>query len=212
MSDLLKLDSKTPVPEWVERLCADFGVLESGAPRYRIIWNPDRTRMCFGREIRKYPRLGERWILETLLPFEIYGHWDEYAFGPKPPDGEYCHSHTIQEDLTQMIQCSWEQNTRYMSLEDFGQDNLRLLIQCVEHGKSVSAWQVRNQTEEMMAVEEKAFHEKFENVYDNHMADLNAIEQLCDRTGLHTSLDPLPAPIEKERRAKAVREGKNLIH
>lgn len=197
-------------------VCLDFGVMESGAPRYRVTWNPDRLRWCFGRDIRKYPRLGDRWILETLLPWELYGAWDELAFGPKPPDGEYCHTHTFHQtregDWSVIFNHGRESDCGFLSLDDFGADNLRLLIQCIEKGKAVQAWQVRNHTEEMLAADEKREHEQFETAYDNHMADLAEIEKLCDTSGLKTSLDPLPEPIERERRAKAVKQGKNLVH
>lgn len=226
MSDLLNSSIERreahPVPEWVERVCADFGVSESGAPKYRVIWNPDRTRTMnilnpetgqfVQKHLHKYPRLGARWILEALLPWELYGAWNEAAFGPKPADGEYCHTHTFQQRLTDMMQYPAFEHTEYMSLDDFGQDNLRLLLHCIEKGKALQAWQIRNYDLQLIEQEEKAFHDQFENVYDDNAADLAAIDKLAHDHGLHTSLDPLPAPIEKERRAKARKQGKNLIH
>lgn len=215
MTDLLNVSIERreahPVPEWVERVCADFGVMESGAPKYRVMWNPDRTRTCFGRIMRKYPRLGERWILEVLLPWGIYGNWIEEAFGPKPPDGEYCHTHTIQLQMSDMLKQPALENTEYMSLDDFGQDNLRLLLHCVEKGKAVQAWQLRNYDLEQIAQEEKSCHEQFENVYDDNMGELRKLEKLSEETGIRTSLDPLPRAIEAERRRKGRRQGKNLI-
>ncbi len=206
----------------MERVCADFGITESGLPRYRVIWNPDRTRLMHilnpetgnfvTRLIHKYPRLGERWILETLLPWELYGTWHEGAFGPKPADGEYCHTHTFQLNMVGMMQQPSCENTDYLSLDDFGQDNLRLLIACIERGKAVAAWQLRNYDREMIEREEKAFHDQFENVYDDNMGALAALEKLSDDTGIRTSLDPLPKPIEAERRAKCRKDGKHLIH
>lgn len=226
MSDLLNTSIERrephPVPEWVERVCADFGIAESGLPKYRVIWNPDRRRpmnilnpetgQFVQKNQMKYPRLGERWILEVLLPWELYGTWNEQAFGPKPADGEYCHTHTFQERLADMMNYPAYERTEYLSLDDFGQDNLRLLLHCIEKGKAVQAWQLRNYDLQMIEDEEKAFHEQFENVYDDNAADLAKMEKLCDKSGLRTSLDPIPAPIEKERRAKARKQGKNLIH
>lgn len=222
LNDSIERLEAHPVPEWVERVCADFGITESGLPRYRVIWNPDRTRLMHivnpetgqhvTRLIHKYPRLGERWILETLLPWELYGVWHEGAFGPKPADGEYCHTHTFQLQMTQMMQQPSLENTEYLSLDDFGADNLRLLISCIEKGKAVPAWQVRNYDLELIEREEKAFSEQFDNVYDDNMADLRKLEKLSADTGIRTSLDPLPKPIEAERRQKARKSGKNLIH
>lgn len=226
MSDLLLSSIERreahPVPEWVERVCADFGVTESGLPKYRVIWNPDRRRpmnilnpdtgQFVQKNPMKYPRLGERWIMEVLLTWETYGTWNEQAFGPKPADGEYCHSHTFQERLLDMVQYPAYENTEYISLDDFGQDNLRLLITCCEKGKALQAWQLRNYDLEAIEREEKEFYEDFENVYDDHAAALYEIEKLCDKSVLKTSLDPIPQPIEKERQAKAKQQGKVLIH
>lgn len=220
MTDLLNASYERrethPTPEWVERVCAEFGITESGVPKYRVIFNPDRTRMCFGREIRKYPRLGERWILETLLPWELYGVWSEEAFGPKPADGEYCHTHTFQQthegDFQAVFQQGYEQRFEFLSLDDFGQDNLRLLIQCIENGKAVQAWQVRNHDLELLDLIEKLAHEDFEDAFENSRDELEKLEQLQEKTGLLTSLDPLPKPIAKERRAKGRQSGKHLIH
>lgn len=210
-----------PVPEWVERVCADLGITESGLPRYRVIWNPDRTRLMHilnpetgqyvTRLIHKYPRLGERWILETLLPWEIYGTWHEGAFGPKPADGEYCHTHTFQADLVGMLKTPSLENTEFLSLDDFGQDNLRLLIACIEKGKAIQAWQLRNYDQAMIEREEKGFHDQFEQVYDDNMGELRALEKLSEDTGIRTSLDPLPKPIAEQRRRRGKQQGKNLI-
>jgi len=226
MSDLanasIERPEPHPVPEWVERVCADFGVTESGLPKYRVIWNPDRTRKMnilnpetgqfVEMEVHKYPRLGERWILEVLLPWEIYGHWNEQAFGPKPADGEYCHTHTFQLQMLDMMEQPALETTIYLSLDDFGSDNLRLLLHCIERGKAVQAWQLRNYDQEMIEREEKAFHDQFDKVYDDNLGDLRAIEKLADKAGVHLGLDPLPAPIEKQRRARARKQGKTLIH
>lgn len=225
MTDLLNesflRNEPHPAPEWVERVCADFGITESGLPKYRVMWNPDRRRPMnilnpdTGQFVQKnqlkYPMLGERWILETLLPWELYGLWNEQAFGPKPADGEYCHTHTFQLQLTQMMQQPSLANTEYMSLDDFGSDNLRLLITCIEKGRAVQAWQVRNYDLEQIEREEKEFHEKFDTVYDDNMGEIRKLEQLCDSTGLRTSLDPLPRAIEAERRRKGRQQGKNII-
>jgi len=212
---------KTPVPEWVERVCADYGITESGLSKYRVIWNPDRRRpmnilnpetmQYVQKEPMKYPRVGERWILETLLPWEIYGKWHEEAFGPKPADGEYCITHVFQEDLMQMMQSPGTEVTEYMSLDDFGSDNLRLLIDCIEKGKAVQMWQLRNYDDEMHAREERDFHDQFENVYDDTMGEIRKLEQLSDKTGIRTSLDPLPRAIEAERRRKGRKAGKMII-
>jgi hypothetical protein len=84
MTDLLNSIDRAPRapsrPEWVERVCADFGITESGALKYRVMWNPDRRRVMnilnpetgqhVQKNLMKYPRVGERWILETLMPWE----------------------------------------------------------------------------------------------------------------------------------------------
>jgi hypothetical protein len=222
LNDSYERREKTPVPEWVERVCADFGITESGLPCYRVIWNPDRRRLMnilnpetgnfVQKDVMKYPRLGERWILEVLLPWELYGFWNEAAFGPKPADGEYCHTHTFQLDLMQMMQMSAYEDTIYLSLDDFGQDNLRLLLHCIEKGKAVQAWQLRKYDEALIEQEEKEFHEQFENVYDDNAASLAEIEKLCDQTGLRTSLDPIPEKIKPKVKQRARKEGKTLIN
>jgi hypothetical protein len=226
MTDLLNQSFERseahPVPEWVERVSADFGITESGTPRFRVIWNPDRRRVIniinpetdqiVQKNVMKYPRLGERWILEELLPWETYGRWNEEAFGPKPADGEYCHTHTFQERLADMMQYPAFEQTEFMSLDDFGQDNLRLLLHCIVKGKALRAWQLRNYEQELEAREEKESHGQFDNVYDDNAAAFDEIAKLCDKSGLHTSLDPIPASIELHRQARARRERKNLIH
>lgn len=210
-----------PTPEWVERVCADFGITESGLPKYRILWAPDRRRpmniinpetgQFVQRNPRRYPRIGERWILETLVPWENYGIWNEAAFGPKPPDGEYCLSHTIQLLLSQMLNDPANDETEFLSLDDFGQDNLRLLLHCCERVKAVQAWQLRNYDLEAMEREDRDFHDKFDAVYDDNMGELRKLEKLSDDSGIRTSLDPLPRAIEAERRRKGRQQGKNLI-
>lgn len=222
LSDSFERREKTPVPEWVERVCADFGITESGLPRYRVIWNPDRrrpmnilnpeTNQFVTKNLMKYPRIGERWIIETLLPWELYGIWHEQAFGPKPADGEYCHTHTIQLQMLQMMQAPAIENTVYMSLDDFGADNLRLILTCIEKGKAVQAWQLRKYDEEAIEREDKEFHDQFDRVYDDNLGELRAIEKLADDIGVHTSLDPLPRSIEAERRRKGRQQGRGLIH
>jgi hypothetical protein len=205
----------------VERVCADFGITESGLPKYRVMWNPDRRRAMniinpdtgqfVQKNLLKYPRVGERWILEVMLPWEKFGTWNEAAFGPKPPDGEYCLSHTFQAHLTDMMNYPANDRTEYLSLDDFGQDNLRLLLHCIEKSKALMAWQLRNYDEEMLAREEADFHNQFENVYDDNMGELRKLEKLSDDTGIRTSLDPLPRAIEAERRRKGRKQGKNII-
>lgn len=226
MTDLLtesfERREKTPVPEWVERVCADFGVMESGAAKYRVSWNPDRRRpmkilnpdtmSIVERCPMKYPRVGERWILEVLVPWEIFGKWHEEAFGPKPADGEYCLSHIFQLDLTQMMQLPSFAETEYISLDDFGSDNLRLMLHCIEKSKALCAWQLHNFDQEMMEREEKGFQAQFDNVYDDNMGELRKLEKLTAATGIITSLDPLPRAVEAERRRKGRKAGKNLIH
>jgi hypothetical protein len=224
INDCAELFQPHPTPEWADRLCAEFGVSESGLPKYRVIWNPDRIRVmnCMDvdtlgrrqRTIHKYPLLGYRWIVEALLPWEKYGQWHEEFFGPKPQDGEYCHTHTIQFNLAQMMDAPalGGEKTAYMSLDDFGQDSLRLLLTVIEKNKAIQAWQLRNYDQELIALEEKEFRAQFDNVYEDNMGELEKLEKLQAQSGLITSLDPLPKPIEKERRAKARKQGKNLIH
>jgi hypothetical protein len=221
ISDSYERRERHPVPEWVERVCADFGITESGAPKYRVMWNPDRRRVMniinpetnqhVQRNIMKYPRIGDRWILETLMPWEKFGIWHEAAFGPKPPDGEYVLSHVFQLDLVKMMQRPADENTIYMSLDDFGQDNLRLMLHAIDKSRALQAWQLRNYDEEMLVREEKEFHEQFENVYDDNMGELRKVEKAAEDAGLLTSLDPLPRAIEAERRRKGRRQGKHIV-
>lgn len=222
INDSIERPEPHPAPEWCERVCADFPVMESGAPKYRVFWAPDRRRVMniinpdtgqiVHREYRKYPGVGERWIIETLIPWEIFGRWNERAFGPKPPDGEYCLSHIIQFELVKMMQEPANEKTIFMSLDDFGSDNLRLILHCIEKSRALQAWQIRNYDQALLDLEEKEFHAKFENVYDDNRAELEKLEKLQEKAGVLTSLDPLPAPIAKERRRKARKQGKTLIH
>jgi hypothetical protein len=80
-----------------------------------------------------------------------FGIWHEQAFGPKPPDGEYVLSHIFQLDLVKMMQAPADERTHYISLDDFGQDNLRLMLHCIEKSKALQAWQLRRFEEEMLA-------------------------------------------------------------
>lgn len=224
LNDFSELFQPHPTPEWAERICRNFGTSESGLPKYRVIWNPDRLRVmnCMDldtkgriqRTIHKYPMLGHRWIVEALLPWELYGQWHEEFFGPKPQDGEYCHTHTIQYNLQQMMDAPalGDDQTAYMSLDDFGADSLTLLLTVIEKNKAVAAWQLRNYDEELIALEEKLFREQFDSVYDDNMAELERLEKLQAKSGLITSLDPVPKQVEKERRTRARKQGKNLIH
>jgi len=224
LNNCAELFQPHPVPEWAERICAEFGLTETGQAKYRVIWNPDRLRVmnCMDldtlgrrqRTIHKYPRIGYRWIVEALLPWELYGLWHEEFFGPKPDDGEYCHTHTIQWNLSQMMgsPATAGDETDYMSLDDFGSDNLRLLLTVIEKNKALQAWQLRNYDQELIALEEKLFRDQFDNVYDDNMAELERLEKLQAQAGLITSLDPLPKPIEQQRRARARKQGKKLIH
>lgn len=222
LSESIERRERHPAPEWVERVCADFGMTESGAPKYRVFWNPDRRRVmnivnpetgqCVQKNLMKYPRVGERWILETLMPWEQFGKWHEDAFGPKPPDGEYVLSHVFQLNLAQMMQQPANERTIFLSLDDFGQDNLRLMLHCIEKSRALQAWQLRNYDQEMLEREEKNFHEHFEGVYDNHRAELAEIEKLSEQSGLITSFDPRPVEIERVRRKKARQRGTQLIH
>jgi hypothetical protein len=221
LNDSFERREAHPVPEWVERVCADFGVTESGLPIFRVIWNPDRRRLIkiinpetmqiVEKNVMKYPRIGERWILEELLPWQIYGTWNEAAFGPKPADGEYCHTHTFQVKLAAMMHTPANENTEFLSLDDFGNDNLRLLITCIVRGKALRAWQLRNYEKELAEREDQSFHEQFENVYDDNMGELRKLEKLSEETGILTSLDPLPRAIEAERRRKGRKKGHMII-
>lgn len=221
LSDSIERLEPHPVPEWVERVCADFGRTESGALIYRVMWNPDRRRVMriinpetnsiVDKNLMKYPRVGERWILETLMPWKKFGTWHEAAFGPKPPDGEYVLSHVLQLDLVHMMNAPADERTQYLSLDDFGADNLRLILHCIEKSRALQAWQLRNYDQEMLEREEQDFHDQFENVYDDNMGELVKIEKLADAAGLTTSLDPLPRAIEAERRRKGRQQGKAII-
>jgi hypothetical protein len=225
MTDLLNESferrERHPVPEWVERVCADFGITESGALKYRVMWNPDRRRVMnivnpetgqhVQRNLMKYPRIGDRWILESLMPWEKFGIWHEDAFGPKPPDGEYVLSHVIQLDLGKMMNAPADDETEYMSLDDFGQDNLRLLLHCIDKSKALQAWQLRRYDEEMLAREEQDFHAHFEDVYDDNLGELRKVDKLAEKAGVLTSLDPLPRAIEAERRRRGRKQGKQIL-
>lgn len=225
LNDCAEIYEPHPTPDWAKRICADFGITDGGLPKYRVIWNPSRTRVlnCMDeatggrrqRTIRKYPNLGYRWIVEVLLPWDLYGPWHEEFFGPKPLDGEYCHTHTIQQKWNgevNIFEHGAEAKSQYMSLDDFGADALTLLLTVIEKNKAVQAWQLHNYDQENIELEEKLFREKFDNVYDDNMSELARLEKLQADAGLITSLDPLPKQLEKERRAKARKAGKSIIH
>lgn len=151
-------------PNWAKQIADSFGSAGTPPdtlPKYRVIWAPDRLELCYGRTVRAYPHIGERWILEVLIPWERFGPWREDAFGPKPRHGEYCHSHTIQfsED--------GGKTSKFMSLDDFGADTLRLLITCVERGKMIQGWQMRNHRDQMLEAEEKENHRIFSDLWDD---------------------------------------------
>jgi hypothetical protein len=150
------------------------------------------------KNLMKYPRVGERWILESLMPWEQFGIWHEHAFGPKPPDGEYVLSHIFQLDLVKMMQAPADERTQYISLDDFGQDNLRLLLHCIEKSKALQAWQLRRFEEEMLASEEKDFHEQFENVYDDTCRRAAQDREAGGRLA-HSDLARSPAPRDRSR-------------
>lgn len=195
-------------PEWANQICTSFPKSKSGLTRYRLTWAPDRLEMCYGKQVRAYPHIGEFWILEVLVPWEKFGPWHEAAFGPKPQDGEFCHSHTIRWSNDNGK--TWE----FMSLEDFGAESLRLLIQCVEAGKMIQAWQMRNRRDEMVAEEEKEEHRIYSDVYDEHsgvgliggplgenMTNLNPAKKRSDDTRI-VLLEDLPASEQAKYRCK----------
>lgn len=152
---------KTPTPEWVEQICANFGSI-GDSPKYRVIWAPDREEFCFGLRLKAYPHVGERWILEVLIPWEKFGQWNYDAFGPKPLHGEYSHSQTIE-----FIEGEGKnKKTAFMSLEDYGAETLRLLITCVDKGKLISYWQIKNHREQMLAEQQKNESQQFSDEWD----------------------------------------------
>lgn len=152
---------RTP-PGWAKQLCARFGNV-GATPKYRLIWAPDREEFCFGMKLKAYLHLGDRWVLETLKPWAEFGEWNAEAFGPKPPDGEYCHSHTIQyvEGRGKLA------HTVYMSLEDFGMHTLELLLRCIDLGKLISPETMRAHRERMLAAEAEAEHQRFSDEWDD---------------------------------------------
>jgi hypothetical protein len=188
-------------PEWANLICASFPKTISGQVRYRVLWAPDRIEFCYGKLLRAYPHIGNRWILEVLVPWEKFGPWHEAAFGPKPQDGEFCHSHTIQYST------DGGKTQEFMSLEDFGVDNLRLLITCVERGKMIQAWQMKNHRDAMLEQEDKEWAAKFSDIYDEasgsgliggplgeNMTNLNPAKKRSDETVI-TTLEDLPPSV-----------------
>jgi hypothetical protein len=193
-------------PEWANQICASFPKSRSGLDRYRVRYAPDCTELCYGKQRKSYPHIGEFWILEVLVPWEKFGLWNEPAFGPKPLDGAFCHSHTIKwsEDNGK----TWQ----YMSLEDFGAESLRLLIQCVEAGRMIQAWQMRNHRDAMLETEEKESRRIFSDIYDDavgvglvggplgeNMTNLNPAKKRSDDTKIITLDDLTPAEQAKYR-------------
>lgn len=148
-------------PDWVKTICDSFGKI-GRTPKYRVLWAPDRQEFCFGLRLQAYPHIGPRWILEVLVPWERFGKWDYEAFGPKPEDGEYCHSYTIEYIEGEGSQ----RHTAFMSLEDYGVETLRLLITCVERGKLISAWQMKNHREDMLKRQAEEEHKRFSDEWD----------------------------------------------
>lgn len=212
LQDCVEKLPPSPTPEWVERICAEFGTSESGKPTYRVIWAPDRIDYCYDRPMKPYGHIGNRWIIEVLVPWEKFGPWNEQAFGPKPLDGEYCHSQTIQQ--------TWEGDVstfdmrpgiphRYMSLDDFGGDALRLTLACIDRGKAIQWWQMKNHREMMIEKEDKGFHEQFENVYDDNAGAVADIRKLSKQAKLATSLDELPQPIKEKVRRRGPKQIRN---
>jgi hypothetical protein len=126
-----------------------------------VIWAPGVTEQCFGKTVKSYPHLGDRWILEEVVPWSLYGEWREEAFGPKPnSDGPYCHAHTIQFGIP-------GKETQYMSLEDFGAESLRLLIKCAVETKLVPHWLKKNHRLEIMEREEKDTVQVVDDAFDD---------------------------------------------
>lgn len=148
-------------PAWAKQICDRFGTIGK-TPKYRVIWAPDRLEQCFGKTIRAYPQIGDRWILEALIPWEKFGPWNYEAFGPKPADGEYVHSHTMQ-----YIEGEGKQrHTAFISLEDYGTETLRLLVTCVDRGKMISPYQMRLHREAMLEKQAADEHKKFSDEWD----------------------------------------------
>jgi hypothetical protein len=143
-------------PVWAEKVCASFGVDAMYAkPRYRVIWGPDREEIRFGVVCQRYDDVDPRWILEVFVPHDKYGAWDEESMGPRPSGGEYF--------LSQIIQINGE----YISLNDYGRDTLKLLILCVEKAKALSEWEKKNWRDAQQAKREKAWKQKFSDIYDD---------------------------------------------
>lgn len=169
-------------PEWAKTICSGFGKVGQ-SPRYRVIWAPDRAELCFGRLLRIYGHLGDRWIIEELVPWEKFGPWDYEAFGPKPPDGDYSHCHTIQAHTDGTLAGFYHlgrDESRMVSLEDFGHESLQATLTVLIRSRAVPAWQTRNNRLEAKKEAEKREHEDFEAVYDNNLGLLHDLKKTAD--------------------------------
>lgn len=167
-------------PEWATNICNSFPKTVGGKPRYRVIWAPDRletmrwqdpTGGIVVKQMCAYPAIGNKWIIETLVPWEKFGAWDFDHFGPKPQaEGEWCHSFTIMK--LPSGEFSFFDHTKnevgaFLSLDDFGAELLRLTLICIEKGRAISAWQMKNHREEMLKREDDEQHARFEDVYND---------------------------------------------
>jgi len=91
---------------------ARFGLTPYGDPLYRIVFAPSRRSCVFGewpdgrteaRYERRYPGVGDRWVLERWLPAAEYARCDEATWnlrfsilGPYPARGEYEQCHVFE--------------------------------------------------------------------------------------------------------------------
>lgn len=142
-------------PKWVDRVCASFGVDSIyNQQRYRVVWGPDREEIRYGILCKRYDDVDPRWILEVFVPHEKYGQWDEESMGPRPSGGEYF--------LSQILQVNGE----YVSMTNYGEAVLRLLITCVERGKALSEWERKSFRDAQEAKRKAAWKQKFSDIYD----------------------------------------------
>lgn len=148
-------------PDWAVTIANSFGTI-GNTPKFRLLWAPDREEFCFGKRLPAYPHIGDRWILEALIPWDRFGEWNFEAFGAKPDNGEYCHSHTIE-----FIEGEGSaRKTAFMSLEDYGAETLRLLITCVDRGKLIQPWQMKNHRMGLLEAQAKLESQQFSDSWD----------------------------------------------
>jgi hypothetical protein len=213
-------------PDWATQICDSFGKVggPQGPSKYRVIWAPDVTEQIYGETMKSYGHVGDRWIIEVLLPWEKFGYWDYKAFGPKPAHGVYWHSQTIEqtwEGEVTTFNFDRKLKSRYMSLEDFGAESLRLVLTAIEKSKTISAWQMVNHRKALAEKEDAEFHNKFSDVYDDAAGiglvggpnGENAISGIPSKKGSsdHRIILLEDLPLEEQRRLRCAPGGMKQI-